>query len=70
MEAFFAFLNQLGFPFNFVIIGALFAGLGILIYGCYTAYLNYALKRDMVNKDMSAEEIERVISAGKDKPKN
>ncbi len=64
----FTFLEKLGFPFNFTIIIILFFGLGILIYACYTAYLNHVLKRDMIEKGMSAEDIGRVINASKDKP--
>ena len=68
MEAFFNILKDFDGPFSFVVIISLFSIIGILIYTCYTAYLDFALKRDMVHKGMSAEDIERVINAGKDKP--
>jgi len=68
MEAFFSFLEELGAPFSVICIIALFVILCALIYRCYTAYLNYVLKRDMLNKDMSAEDIERVINAGQGTP--
>lgn len=70
MDAFFSFLDGLGSPFNFVCMVSLFAIACGLIYVCYSAYLNYVLKRDMLRKDMSAEDIERVINAGKGNSEN
>ena len=65
METFFGYLVSLPVPFNFVGIVSVIAIVCGLIYACYTAYLNNALKREMLNKGMSAEDIERVINAGK-----
>jgi hypothetical protein len=68
MEAFFEYLKTMPIPFNFVAIVGMFAILCGVIYACYTAYLNNALKREMLNKGMSAGDIERVINAGKNSP--
>jgi hypothetical protein len=55
-------------PFNFITVVGMLAIICGVIYLCYTAYLNYALKRDMLNKEMSAGDIERVMNAGKHSP--
>ena len=68
MNAFFELIKSMPIPFNFITIVGMLAILCGVIYLCYTAYLNYALKREMLNKEMSAEDIERVINAGKHNP--
>lgn len=68
MEKFFDVLKTMPIPFNFITIVGIFAIVFGVFYLCYTAYLNNALKRDMLNKGMSAEEIERVLNAGKSMP--
>lgn len=68
MEAFFEYMKTMPIPFNFVAVLGIFGILCGIIYACYAAYLNYSLKREMLNKGMSAEDIERVINAGKDSP--
>ena len=70
METFIGYLTSLPTPFNFVCILGVIAIVCGLIYACYTAYLNNALKREMVNKGMSAQDIERVINAGTSDPEN
>ena len=65
MNTFFESIMTLPTPFNFVAIVGMFAIFCGISYACYTAYLNNALKREMLNKGMSAEDIERVINAGK-----
>ncbi len=65
METLIEDLMALPTPFNFVAVVGMFAILCGLIYACYTAYLSNALKREMLSKGMSAEDIERVINAGK-----
>ncbi len=64
METFVKFLTGMPIPFNFVAIVGMFAILCGVIYACYTAYLDNALKREMLDKGMSAEEIEKVMNAG------
>lgn len=68
MDAFFELIKSMPIPFNFITIVGLLAILCGVIYLCYTAYLNYALKREMLNKGMSVEDIERVMHAGKNSP--
>ena len=68
MEAFFEYMKTIPIPFNFAAILGIFGISCGIIYACYAAYLNYALKREMLNKGMSAEDIEIVINAGKNSP--
>lgn len=68
MDAFFELIKSMPIPFNFITIVGLLAILCGAIYLCYTAYLNYALKREMLNKGMSVGDIERVMNAGKNSP--
>ena len=68
MDAFFELIKSMPIPFNFITIVGMLAILCGAIYLCYTAYLNYALKREMLNKGMSVEDIERVINTGRKSP--
>ena len=68
METLVDLLKTLPTPFNFVAILGIFAILCGSIYACYTSYLTISLKREMLNKGMSAKDIERVMNAGKQSP--
>ena len=65
MGAFFEYLRSLPTPFSFAAVVVIFAIFCGVIHTCYTAYLNTSLKREMLSKGMSAEDIERVMNAGK-----
>jgi hypothetical protein len=69
MDAFLKLIQSMPIPFNFVAIVGMLAIFCGVVYACYTAYLNTALKREMLDKGMSAGDIERVINAGKNSPK-
>ena len=58
------------FPFDNIVVGILLVVVGIPVIAsyCYKAYAHgndCDLKRSMLERGMSADEIERVINAGK-----
>jgi len=64
MDAFFELIKSMPTPFDFITIVGMFAIFCGAFFMCYSAFLNYTLKRDMLKRGMSAEEIERVVNAG------
>ena len=68
MEAFFDFFNTVPCPFNIFGFLVMVVIVCALIHHCYTAYLDHVLKREMLSKDLTAEDIERIINSGKGKP--
>ena len=69
MDAFFDYIRTI--PFPFVVMGFLvvFVIVCALIHECYKTRLNNELKCKMLDRGMSAQEIEQVMNAGKDNTK-